>query len=202
MGIKRVFDIALSLSALVFLLIPLLVVCCIVRVKLGSPAVFSQVRQGEGGRPFTIFKFRTMTEERDDKGELLPDELRTTSFGSMLRKTSIDELPELWNILVGDMSFVGPRPLLMEYSELYSEAQRKRFLVKPGLTGWAQVNGRNGVDWQTRLGLDSWYAENQSFRLDLNIMWRTVFVLLKPQHINADDGGSMPKFTGNQDSDI
>ena len=168
------------------------------RCKLGSPVLFRQVRPGLYGRPFMMVKFRTMTDERGADGALLPDAQRLTAFGHFLRASSLDELPELWNVLRGEMSLVGPRPLLMEYLPLYSPAQARRHDVRPGITGWAQVNGRNAVSWDERFALDVWYVEHCSLWLDLRILWLTVRKVLVREGISAQGEATMPRFTGNK----
>ena len=171
---KRLFDVVVSACALLVLALPLLVVIWMVRRKLGSPVFFTQVRPGMHGKPFKMVKFRSMTSERGTDGELLPDAVRLTPFGRFLRSTSLDELPELWNVLKGDMSLVGPRPLLMEYLPLYSPEQARRHEVRPGITGWAQVNGRNAISWEDKFKLDVWYVDHCSLWLDIKILWLTV----------------------------
>jgi sugar transferase EpsL len=168
----------------------------LVRFRLGTPVFFRQVRPGRGGQPFELVKFRTMTDERDATGVLLPDEVRLTSLGRFLRSTSLDELPELWNVLRGDMSLVGPRPLLMEYLPLYSERQSRRHEVRPGITGWAQVNGRNAPGWDERLEMDVWYVENRSFLLDLRILLRTATSVVRREGISREGHATAPKFGG------
>lgn len=195
-GGKRLVDISLSTLLLVLLSPLLLGVSLLVRWKLGSPVLFQQRRPGLGGRIFGIAKFRTMTSARDAQGELLPDEIRLTNFGRWLRSTSLDELPELWNILRGEMSFVGPRPLLTEYLPLYSLEQARRHEVRPGLTGWAQVNGRNATTWETRFEQDVWYVDHVSLWLDLKILWATVGKVLRKDGISAADSATMPRFAG------
>lgn len=195
---KRLFDILVSLGLLLVLALPLLLLAGVVRRKLGSPVLFRQVRPGLQGRPFMMVKFRTMTNECDVSGELLPDALRLTSFGRFLRASSLDELPELWNVLRGEMSLVGPRPLLMEYLPLYSLTQARRHEVRPGITGWAQVNGRNAVSWDERFALDVWYVEHRSLWLDLRILWRTVCKVLVREGISAQGEATMARFTGNK----
>jgi sugar transferase EpsL len=167
-----------------------------VAVFLGRPVLFRQVRPGRGGVPFEILKLRTMLAAVDEHGQPLPDQARLTNFGRWLRASSLDELPELWNVLRGDMSLVGPRPLLMEYLPRYSEAQRRRHDVKPGLTGWAQVNGRNALDWPQKLELDCWYVEHWTNELDLRILWLTVLAVLKRDGISHEGDVTMPKFLG------
>lgn len=195
---KRLFDLLLSLGLLLVLAIPLLLLSGLVRRKLGSPVLFRQVRPGQHGRPFMMVKFRTMTEERGPDGELLPDAQRLTAFGRFLRSSSLDELPELWNVLCGEMSLVGPRPLLMEYLPLYSPEQARRHEVRPGITGWAQVNGRNAVSWEERFKLDLWYVDHRSLWLDLRILWLTVRKVLVREGISAQGEATMPRFTGNK----
>ena len=176
--IKRVLDILISLLGMIVLSPVYLVVAILVRVKLGSPVIFRQKRPGYREKVFTLCKFRTMTDERDENGELLPDNVRLTKFGLFLRKTSLDELPELWNIFKGDMSLVGPRPLLVSYLPWYTEREKKRHTVRPGLTGLAQVSGRNFIDWDRRLEKDVEYVEKLSFFMDLKVLWMTVKVVL------------------------
>jgi lipopolysaccharide/colanic/teichoic acid biosynthesis glycosyltransferase len=185
---KRVFDVVVSALALVVLAPVLLVLAVLVRCFLGAPILFRQRRSGRDRRPFTILKFRTMTDERDDTGALLPDTRRLTRFGKFLRLTSLDELPELWNVLRGDMSLVGPRPLLPRYDTYYSEQELRRFKLLPGITGWAQINGRNDLAWDDRLACDVWYAGACSFGLDLKILFRTVFKVLRRDNVQADPG--------------
>jgi lipopolysaccharide/colanic/teichoic acid biosynthesis glycosyltransferase len=193
---KRLFDIVVSTIALV-LLSPLLVVTAIlVRLRLGTPVLFRQMRPGLAGAPFRLMKFRTMTDARSPDGTLLPDAVRLTPFGRFLRSTSLDELPELLNVLKGEMSLVGPRPLLMEYLPLYSAAQARRHEVRPGLTGWAQVNGRNALSWEEKFALDLWYVENRSLALDLRILWLTVMRVFGRSGISAEGEATMPRFTG------
>jgi sugar transferase EpsL len=193
---KRLIDFLVSFFALVFA-IPLIVVIIVaIRVRLGSPILFTQVRPGLHGKPFKMFKFRTMTLKYNEKGEFLPDAMRINYLGSLLRRASLDELPNLWNVLVGHMSLVGPRPLLMEYLPLYNAEQAKRHHVKPGITGWAQVNGRNAINWEEKFALDVWYANNQSFFLDLKIILMTIKKVLLRSGISAQGEATMPKFTG------
>lgn len=193
---KRLFDITVSALALLLLALPLLLLIWLVRRKLGSPVFFRQVRPGLNGLPFEMVKFRTMTDARGPDGLLLPDAVRLTPFGRFLRSTSLDELPELWNVLKGDMSLVGPRPLLMEYLPLYSPEQARRHAVRPGVTGWAQVNGRNAIGWEEKFALDVWYVDHQSLWLDIKILWLTVKKVLVRDGISAAGEATMSKFTG------
>ena len=196
MKLKRLFDLLVSLGMLLLLGLPLLLLVWIVRRKLGSPVLFRQTRPGLHGQPFMMIKFRTMTDESGPDGELLPDAQRLTAFGRFLRASSLDELPELWNVLKGDMSLVGPRPLLMEYLPLYSPEQTRRHDVRPGITGWAQVNGRNALSWEEKFKLDVWYVNNRSLWLDIKILWLTVCKVLVREGISADGEATMSKFTG------
>ena len=193
---KRLFDFFVTLLALLVLAMPLLSLIWLVRQKLGRPVFFHQVRPGLHGKPFRMIKFRTMTDERGPDGKLLPDADRLTPFGGLLRATSLDELPELWNVLKGDMSLVGPRPLLMEYLPFYSPEQARRHEVRPGVTGWAQVNGRNTISWEDKFRLDTWYVDNRSLWLDIRILWLTVKRVLVRDGINAEGEATMSKFTG------
>ena len=193
---KRLFDIAVSALALVLLSPVFAVVAVLVRMKLGSPILFRQVRPGLHGQPFTLVKFRTMRDALDRDGRPLPDEERLTAFGRSLRSSSLDELPELWNVLKGEMSLVGPRPLLMQYLPRYSPEQSRRHDVRPGLTGWTQVNGRNALGWPEKLALDTWYVDNRSFLLDLKIMAMTVKQILVREGIAHDGSETMPEFMG------
>lgn len=195
---KRIFDIIISLITIVFLIIPMFIVCIIIQITMGSPIIFKQERPGLHERSIYIYKFRTMTDELDEKGELLPDHVRLTKVGKIIRKLSLDELPQLFNVLKGDLSLVGPRPLLMEYLDLYTEEQARRHEVRPGITGWAQVNGRNAISWEERFKLDVWYVDNQSFLLDLKILFMTVIKVFKSEGINQDGQATMEKFTGNE----
>lgn len=195
---KRLFDIVVSACALLMLALPMLVVIWMVRRKLGSPVFFTQVRPGMHGKPFKMVKFRSMISERSTDGELLPDAVRLTPFGRFLRSTSLDELPELWNVLKGDMSLVGPRPLLMEYLPLYSPEQARRHEVRPGITGWAQVNGRNAISWEDKFKLDVWYVDHCSLWLDIRILWLTVKKVLAREGISAAGEATMGKFTGSK----
>jgi lipopolysaccharide/colanic/teichoic acid biosynthesis glycosyltransferase len=193
---KRFFDIVLAALALMVLALPLFMLFLVVRKKLGSPVLFRQVRPGLNGKPFEMVKFRTMTDARGPDGELLPDADRLLPIGRWMRATSLDELPELWNVLKGDMSLVGPRPLLMEYLPLYSAQEARRHEVRPGITGWAQVNGRNAISWSDKFGFDVWYVDNRSLRLDIRILWLTVKKVLVRDGISAAGEATMPKFTG------
>lgn len=195
---KRPLDLVLSLAAIIILSPILLLIALLVRIKLGSPVIFKQQRPGMNEKIFTLYKFRTMTDERDEKGELLPDEVRLTDFGKFLRASSLDELPELFNILKGDMSIVGPRPLLIEYLPLYNAHQRRRHEVRPGLTGWAQVNGRNAITWEEKFNYDVEYVDNLSFFLDLKIIFLTIMKVLKKEGINQEGRATMEPFRGSQ----
>ena len=193
---KRSFDFIAALTG-VLVLSPLLVCLALaVRVKLGSPVVFRQMRPGLSGRPFTLLKFRTMTQARSPDGKLLPDAERLTAFGRILRSTSLDELPELWNVLRGEMSLVGPRPLLMRYLPLYSLEQARRHEVRPGITGWAQVNGRNAATWDERFAMDIWYVDNQSFMLDMKIIALTVWKVFRREGVTQKGQATVEYFTG------
>lgn len=194
--LKRLVDIVASAAVLVVLSPVLAVTALLVRVKLGSPVLFRQVRPGLDERPFGLIKFRSMTDARDAHGELLPDARRLPPFGRWLRSTSLDELPELWNVLRGDMSLVGPRPLLMQYLPLYSPEQRRRHEVRPGLTGLAQVEGRNALTWDEKFAADVRYVDRQSLWLDLTIIARTVTMILRRDGISAPGEATMPPFTG------
>lgn len=195
--LKRIFDIIIAMFSLLLLLPVIAITACFVGINLGTPIIFKQARPGKHGRMFNMLKFRSMTSECDDKGKLLSDDIRLTPFGQFLRSTSLDELPGLWNVLKGDMSVVGPRPLLEEYLPLYNNRQAKRHNMKPGITGWAQVNGRNTISWQDKFELDVWYIENQSFLLDIKILFLTVYKVIKRSDISADGEATMTKFTGN-----
>ena len=197
---KRLFDVILALCGVLTLALPLLVLVWLVRRKLGSPVFFRQVRPGLHGKPCEMVKFRTMTSECGPDGQLLPDAVRLTPFGRFLRATSLDELPEFWNVLKGDMSLVGPRPLLMEYLPLYTPEQARRHDVRPGITGWAQVNGRNAISWEDKFRLDVWYVDHQSLWLDVRILWMTVKKVLVRDGISAAGEATMPRFTGSKPS--
>jgi lipopolysaccharide/colanic/teichoic acid biosynthesis glycosyltransferase len=193
---KRTTDFIAALCLLILFSPILLIVAFFVSRKLGSPVLFSQVRPGLYEKPFRMIKFRTMTDARDTNGKLLPDSIRLTPFGKFLRSSSLDELPGLWNVLKGDMSLVGPRPLLMEYLPRYTPRQARRHAVRPGITGWAQVNGRNAISWNQKFKLDVWYVDNQSFWLDLKILLLTVKKVFVREGISAEGEATMPKFTG------
>ena len=194
--IKRLFDIIASACGLLILSPVVAVVAWKIRKNLGSPVLFRQVRPGKDGKPFEMVKFRTMRDATDANGNPLPDDQRMTPFGSFLRSSSLDELPELWNVLKGDMSLVGPRPLLMEYLPLYNAEQYRRHEARPGVTGWAQINGRNALSWNEKFKLDVWYVDNQSLWLDLKILFLTVKKVLMRDGISADGEVTMSKFTG------
>lgn len=195
---KRAFDLFVSLTGLIVAAPLLLGLALLVRIFLGSPVLFRQVRPGMNAEPFEILKFRTMTDAVGPDGQLLPDSERLTCFGRFLRASSLDELPELWNVLKGEMSLVGPRPLLMEYVPLYNEQQMRRHAMRPGITGWSQVNGRNAISWDEKFALDIWYVDNQSMLLDLKILFMTVASIVKREGINASQDVPMPKFTGSK----
>ena len=194
--LKRCFDFGVALALLVLTLPLLILVALILRCVLGSPVLFRQQRPGLNEKPFTLYKFRTMSEQIDSQGTLMPDAQRLTGLGQLLRRCSLDELPQLFNVLKGDMSLVGPRPLLMEYLPLYSREQARRHSVRPGITGWAQVNGRNAVAWEERFRYDVWYVDNASFTLDLRILWLTLLRVLRSDGINEPGAATMSKFTG------
>lgn len=196
--LKRLLDIIIASIALILLSPLYFYVAHKVKKNLGSPVLFRQVRPGLHGKPFEMIKFRSMKDAVDAQGKALPDSERLTPFGKMLRSSSLDEMPELWNVIKGDMSIVGPRPLLMEYLPLYNQEQAKRHLVRPGMTGHAQVNGRNAISWEEKFKLDTWYVENQSVWLDFKIMLKTVKKVLAKDDINAENDATMPKFNGNE----
>ena len=196
--LKRIFDLAITIPLAVILAVPALVVACLVRMRLGSPVLFRQQRPGRDGRIFTMFKFRTMTDGRDASGKLLPDADRLPPFGRWLRASSLDELPELINVIRGDMSLVGPRPLLPEYLPLYSPEQARRHEVRPGITGWAQVNGRNAISWEEKFDYDVWYVDNQSLLLDLKILFMTVGRVLGREGVAAEGSVTAERFLGAQ----
>jgi len=197
---KRWLDVVLTLSAVSLLWPILILVALLVRFKLGSPVLFRQQRPGRHGHPFQMFKFRTMTDARDAQGHLLPDAERLPPFGKFLRATSLDELPELWNVLVGEMSLVGPRPLLMQYLDRYTPEQARRHEVLPGITGWAQVNGRNAISWDEKFKLDVWYVEQVSFKLDVQIMFRTALKIVMREGISQQGQATMEEFMGSKHS--
>jgi len=196
--LKRIFYLMITLPGFLLLLPVIILIAALVRLKLGSAIFFKQARPGLNGKIFNMYKFRTMTNECDKDGNLLSDEARLTKFGKFLRSTSLDELPGLWNVLKGDMSLVGPRPLLVEYLPLYSEKQSRRHEVRPGITGWAQVNGRNAISWDEKFELDLWYVDNQSIWLDIKILWMTVKKVINRDDISAKNEATMTKFDGGQ----
>jgi sugar transferase EpsL len=193
---KRAFDVLCAAGLILVLIAVIGVVAILVKRKLGSPIIFKQERPGLHAKPFYLYKFRTMTDQRDSLGNLMPDEVRLTAFGQFLRNYSLDELPQLWNVLKGDISLVGPRPLLMNYLELYSKEQMKRHDVKPGITGWAQVNGRNAISWEEKFRLDVWYAQNHNFLLDLKILLLTIKKVFKTEGIKHANHATMPVYKG------
>ena len=196
---KRVFDILLSLVLIILFLPIYLIISLLILAKMGKPIFFRQERPGLNGEIFNIYKFRTMTNEKDKNGELLSDEKRLIGIGKFIRSTSLDELPQLFNVFKGNMSFVGPRPLLVEYLPLYNERQKKRHDVKPGITGWAQVNGRNAISWEEKFELDVWYVEHQSFWLDMKILWMTFLKVIKRSDVSSSTSMTMEKFMGNKE---
>ncbi|EKT4565349.1 sugar transferase [Pseudomonas putida] len=196
--LKRLFDVVAAVAGLALLSPVIAIVAILVRRKLGSPVLFRQVRPGIHGKPFEMVKFRTMRDAVDSQGNPLPDAQRMTRFGSFLRSSSLDELPELWNVVKGDMSLVGPRPLLMEYMSLYDAEQRRRHDVRPGVTGWAQINGRNALSWEEKFKLDVWYVDNRTFGLDLKILFLTVKKVIVKDGISAQGEVTMSKFTGSR----
>jgi sugar transferase EpsL len=197
---KRLFDFFVSSILFVSLFPIFLIIAILVRVKLGTPIIFKQQRPGLYEKPFYLYKFRTMTDERNQYGKLMPDSIRLTSFGKFLRKYSLDEYPQLVNVIKGDISLVGPRPLLMEYLPLYTKEQAMRHKVRPGITGWAQVNGRNAITWEEKFKLDVWYVHNQSFSLDLKILFLTFYKVLKSEGINQPGNATVESFTGSKSS--
>jgi len=194
--LKRIFDLFAGIFAIFFLLPIIIVVATAVYIKLGNPVIFVQKRPGRNGVPFNMIKFRTMLNLKDSFGRDLPDAMRLTRFGKFLRSASLDELPEIWNIVKGDMSFVGPRPLLMEYLPLYTEDQARRHDLRPGITGWAQINGRNSLSWEEKFKLDVWYVDNRTFLIDMRIILLTMFRVLQRHGISADGSATMPPFKG------
>lgn len=193
---KRLVDFTISLLLILLLLPFLFIIGLLIKLAIGSPILFTQVRPGLNGKLFTLYKFRSMSNQMNDQGKLLPDHIRLTPFGKSLRKFSLDELPQLFNVLKGDLSLVGPRPLLSEYLPLYSDEQAKRHLVKPGITGWAQVNGRNALTWEEKFKLDVWYVQHQSFLLDLKILFLTAMKVLQSEGINQAGSATVEKFNG------
>ncbi len=193
---KRILDVALSAAGLLLTLPAIAAVALLIRATLGSPILFAQLRPGLDGRPFRLYKFRSMTDARGRDGAPLGDDARLTAVGAWLRKSSLDELPQLWNVLKGEMSLVGPRPLLIEYLPLYDEKQRRRHEVRPGITGWAQVKGRNAISWEEKFDLDVWYVDHVSFRLDMRIMALTLLRIVRPSGISEPGSATMSKFTG------
>ncbi|MEH7439014.1 sugar transferase [Neobacillus drentensis] len=199
---KRSFDFVISLLLFVSLFPIFFVIGIVVKIKLGSPIIFKQQRPGLFGKPFFLYKFRTMTDKRDHKGQLLSDHKRLTSFGMFLRKYSLDEYPQLINVIKGDISLVGPRPLLMDYLQLYTEEQSERHQVRPGITGWAQINGRNLISWEEKFELDVWYVHNRSFLLDIKILFLTIYKVLSSQGINQPGKATVESFTGSKNSSV
>ena len=193
---KRLLDIIISLMLLIIFLPVIIAISLLIKVNLGSPVLFSQIRPGLYGRPFRIIKFRTMRDSTNELGDPLDDNVRLSSFGRSLRASSLDELPELWNVIKGEMSLIGPRPLLMEYIPLYTETQMRRHDVKPGITGWAQVNGRNAIEWEEKFKLDIWYVDNQSIWLDIKILLLTIISVFRREGISQDGLATMTKFMG------
>lgn len=196
MIMKRVIDLLFSVLLALLLFPIIMIIAVLVRFKLGAPVIFKQLRPGLQGTPFFLYKFRTMTDERDGSGQLLSDHIRLTSFGMFLRKYSLDELPQFMNVIKGELSLVGPRPLLMEYLPLYTEEQSKRHEVKPGITGWAQVNGRNAINWEEKFRLDNWYVENRSFQLDCFILFLTFKRVIRSDGVSNANHATMPVFEG------
>ena len=194
--LKRLFDIILSLVLIILFSPFLFITSLLVFFKIGRPILFKQVRPGLNEKLFTIYKFRTMSNETDNRGELLPDSKRLSKIGLFIRKVSLDELPQLFNVLKGEMSFIGPRPLLVEYLELYNKSQKRRHLVKPGISGWAQVNGRNAISWEQKFEYDVWYVDNQSLILDIKILWMTFLKVVKRSDISSNSSVTMEKFKG------
>ncbi len=197
-AVKRLIDLCAATTVAVLLLPLIVVVAVLVRIRLGSPVLFRQPRAGFNNQIFHVCKFRSMTDQRDENGELLPDDVRLTPFGKLLRKLSLDELPQLWNVIRGDMSLIGPRPLLQQYLERYSDEQIRRHEVRPGITGWAQVNGRNEIDWDKKFQLDVEYVDNCSFILDVKIVLKTLVCLVSRSGISASSHATMPEFLGNE----
>ncbi|MDW4233707.1 sugar transferase [Staphylococcus saprophyticus] len=194
---KRIFDVYASLLILFYSLPLMLLASITIKISLGNPILFKQVRAGIKGKPFNIIKFRTMSNEKDSMGVLLPNDKRTNKIGDFIRKTSIDELPQLVNVVKGDLSLVGPRPLHIEYNQFYNVEQKKRLNIKPGITGWAQINGRNALSWEKKFELDVWYVENQSFKLDMYIIYKTIINVISKKNINSVNGKQVERFNGN-----
>ncbi|RVU60848.1 sugar transferase [Bacillus thuringiensis] len=194
--LKRMLDFTIGTIGVLILAIPMGIIAALVRIKLGSPVIFKQQRPGLYGKPFYLYKFRTMTDEKDEQGNLHSDYLRLTSFGKFLRKLSLDELPQLINIMKGDISLIGPRPLLMEYLSLYTPEQNRRHDIRPGITGWAQVNGRNAISWEEKFELDVWYVDHQSFWLDMKIIFLTIIKVFKSEGISQKGHVTIERFTG------
>lgn len=197
---KRILDVICAFAALTVFCWLYAIVAVLVRIKLGTPVIFKQERPGKGEKSFYLYKFRSMTDKRDENGNLLPDEVRLTRFGKFLRATSLDELPEAWNILIGDMSVIGPRPLLMQYLPLYNAEQHRRHEVRPGLSGYAQVHGRNTVSWQDKFAMDVWYVDHVCFVQDVKLVWLSFWTAVKHEGISAEGAATMPYFTGNDDA--
>lgn len=197
---KRAFDVVVAATVLILAAVPMLILALLIRIFLGSPVIFRQTRPGLHGKPFQMIKFRSMTNAKDANGKLLPDDQRLPKFGKLLRATSLDELPELFNVLKGEMSLVGPRPLLMQYLDRYTEDQARRHEALPGITGWAQVNGRNAISWERKFELDVWYIDHWSFGLDLKILWMTVLKVVKRSDISAGDHVTVSEFMGSAES--
>jgi undecaprenyl phosphate N,N'-diacetylbacillosamine 1-phosphate transferase len=195
---KLLFDKTLALVLIIIFSPIYIIVSLLILIKMGSPILFRQQRPGKDEKIFGIYKFRTMTNEVDENGNLLPDEQRLVGIGKFIRSTSLDELPQLFNVLKGEMSFVGPRPLLIEYLDLYNDEQKRRHDVKPGITGWAQINGRNAISWEQKFEYDVWYVDNQSFWLDIKILWMTFLKVVKRSDISSNTSATMEKFTGSK----
>lgn len=196
--VKRLFDLCFAVILLFIAILPMVIIAFIILIAMGRPVLFIQQRPGYRAKPFRLFKFRTMADEKNERGEPLPDEKRLTAVGRFLRRYSLDELPQLFNVVKGDLSFVGPRPLLMEYLPRYSKEQARRHEVRPGITGWAQVNGRNAISWEEKFELDIWYIDHHNFRLDMKILWLTLFEVLKREGVSAYGHATMPEFLGTQ----
>jgi len=197
--LKRIFDLIAAFCLLIVISPILVVIAILIRVKMGTPIFFIQERSGLNGTAFYIYKFRTMTNHKDKTQRLLPDEMRLSSFGTFIRRHSLDELPQLFNVIKGDMSFVGPRPLLMEYMPLYTKEQLRRFGVRPGITGWSQINGRNAISWEEKFQLDIWYVNHRSFLLDMKIILITILRVIRPKDVNQEGKVTVEKFKGNRE---